>query len=96
MTYRPIEFPFTKNGWTHELVARQGLACIVRRHKKGRQIHFEVIYLKERPASTFKRGGKEISVPPAETYPLDEDWGTYGFTYRSLEDARGRMAQLLK
>ena len=74
-------FPFQKNGWMHELVAREGLVCLVRRHKEGALPHFEVIRLRQRSAHVFMRVGQEISVPAMEVYPGDEDWGTYGFSF---------------
>ena len=88
---RPLGFPFTKNGFTHELLGREGLLCIVTRSKRGSQIHFEVVRLRERKGCTFKRGDKVLTVPNVETYPRSEDWGTYGFTYRSLEEAKAKF-----
>lgn len=37
-------------------------------------------------------------VPAHERYPSDEDWGTYGFTYRpeELEKARKRFAGMIE
>ena len=92
---RPLGFPFTKNGFTHELLGREGLVCIVRRSKHGSQMHFEVVRLRERKESTFERGGKVLTVPSVETYPRSEDWGTYGFTYRSLDQAKAKFQSML-
>lgn len=77
----PKVFPFVKNGWTHELVQREGLVCIVRRYKNGVSEHFEVVRLRQSPERTFMRGPETFHVPAMETYPSDKDWGTYGFTF---------------
>lgn len=85
--YRPIEFPFTKNGWVHELVERRGVIAVVRRSKGTLPAHFEVVRLRVMKPTRF-------IADPYEKYPSSEDWGTYGFTYRTIEEARERVGKL--
>jgi len=94
---RQLDFPFTKNGWTHELLRREGLVCLVRRHKKGGSSqHFEVVVLKEREERTFERAGSVLTLKAQEVYPSNEEWGKYGFTYRSPKEAQKRFESLLE
>lgn len=95
---KPLEFPFLKNGFTHELLERRGRVCLVRRHKEGgRSPNLEVVVLRVRKASTFRVGGREIHSPEHESYPSNEDWGTYGWTFRAgdLAKAKAKMASLV-
>jgi hypothetical protein len=88
---KQLEFPFNRDGFTHELVERIGDVCLVHRHKGGRQSHFEVVRLLHAPEKTFPNG----HVTPAhEAYPSSEHWGLYGFTYRDEAKARNRFRLL--
>ena len=75
-----LHFPFRKNGFTHEIVRREGPVLLVRRHRQGAPAHFEVVLVRTMPPNQFVSH-------PYEKYPSNEDWGTYGFTYPSLEHA---------
>jgi hypothetical protein len=81
----PLQFPFIRDGFTHELLERHGLICLVKRSKPTHW-HYEVVRLKIRPAE--ERFGKWY--PERESYPSNEEWGTYGFTYLSTELERAR------
>jgi len=44
--YKALEFPFYKKGFNHELIERQGLACLVRRTSVAHgHSHYEVVKL---------------------------------------------------
>jgi hypothetical protein len=88
-----LEFPFTRDGFTHELLERDGLVCLVKRSKPAHW-HYEVVKLSVQPAHEFM--GKQF--PEAERYPASEAWGTHGFTYHhtQLETARARYTSLVK
>jgi hypothetical protein len=89
MEFLTLQFPFTKRGFRHELVARQGLICAVRRtriYPDGERgpSHFEVVRLRQANEWTAPNGQ---TVPAAENYPSNESWGKEGWTYRTEVDA---------
>jgi hypothetical protein len=88
-----LEFPFTRDGFTHELVERDGRVCLVRRSKPDHW-HYEVVLLAIEHDKTI-RG---VFYPEHERYPSSEAWGTHGFTYRSgeLQQATARQRTLEK
>jgi hypothetical protein len=88
-----LAFPFTRDGFTHELLQRDGRVCLVRRSKPAHW-HYEVVLLQIEPDKTI-RG---VFHPEHERYPSSEAWGTHGFTYRSdeLQQAAARLRELLK
>ena len=91
--FKPLQFPFTKSGFAHELVKREGLICIVKRSRiglTGVPAHFEVVKLRELPERTAF--GKTLEA--SETYPEPERWGFDGFTHRTLIDAQLRLESL--
>jgi hypothetical protein len=94
--FKPLQFPFIKSGFTHELIARDGLVCLVRRSRVGfsdMPAHFEVVRLRQYDAWTAPTG--EI-VPPTESYPASENWGLHGFTYRDESSAREKYRKMLR
>lgn len=57
---------------------------------------YEVIRVLVRPETTLKdRKGNATFVPEHEGYPGDEQWGRYGFSYKTLAEAEMKMASLL-
>jgi hypothetical protein len=94
--FKPLQFPFTKSGFTHELIARDGLVYLVRRRRVGfsdMPAHFEVVRLLQYDAWMAPTG--EI-VPPTESYPASENWGLHGFTYRDESSAREKYRKMLR
>jgi hypothetical protein len=94
VTFRPLEFPFTKRGFLHELVKREGLVCLVRRSRIGHPDippHYEVVKLRQMPGRVWPTG--QVS-PPSEVYPESESWGVYGFTYRTLNKPERKWTAL--
>jgi hypothetical protein len=85
MNFKPLNFQFRKSGFLLELIKRDGLVCLVKRSRIGFPYippHYEVVKLRQNPAWTTPTG---IHMPPSETYPSSQTWGTYGFTYKSLD-----------
>jgi hypothetical protein len=83
--FKRLEFPFVKNGFTHELIKRDGLVCLVKRTRVGYPElvpHYEVVKLRHADSFTDRLGN---FIPACEVYPKTEDWGKYGFTYRTLD-----------
>jgi hypothetical protein len=90
--YKTLEFPFYRKGFNHELIERHGLTCIVLRKSVAYgHSHFEVVQLQER---FYVRFDDRRELQPAELYPASSEWGTYGFTYRTLDEARKRFEKL--
>lgn len=89
---KPIDDEFTKNGWHHRLLERGGQACIFRRWKDDRFPHFEVVLLTEQKQVEFPPGVVRVA---HEAYPSAEQWGSKGWTFTDLGNARDKFASLL-
>lgn len=90
---KPLPLTFTANGFVHEQLQREGMLAIYRRFKQGGgQEHFEVVRI--RSHNGFKIPGTNKVALPAETYPGNEKWGSDGFTYPAIEDARAKFEEL--
>jgi hypothetical protein len=64
--------------------------AIYQQAKNDQAPAFEVVIIRRREASFAF--GKDF--PATEYYPHNEDWGTYGFTYRTLEEALVKFREL--
>lgn len=88
---KPLDTQFTSRGFTHTLIERHSNVALYARQRAGSQVkHYEVIRVKSH--NGFTLGG--VTVPPAETYPGAESWGTDGFTFNDLESAREKFQTL--
>jgi len=88
--YTPIATLFRHSGFTFIQLKRIGNGAIYKQSKGKQPAAFEVVRIREYEA--YAAFGKEI--PAAEYYPKSEDWGTYGFTYCTLEEALAKFAEL--
>jgi hypothetical protein len=79
-----------QSGFTLTQLKRVGNVAIYQQTKKKQTTAFEVVIIRRREASTAF--GKDF--PATEYYPHNEDWGTYGFTYRTIEGAERKFAEL--
>jgi hypothetical protein len=92
---KELAFPFQSGGFIHELVIRNEYAAIVKRTRAkqaGYQVpplHYEVIKIRQHDGWTLP-GGKIIE--PGEMYPRSEKWGTSGWTYKNMDDAKRKYA----
>ena len=82
---------FRRRGFRHNLIERLGEIAIYRQRKSGLPDAFEVVRIQKREA--FSLFDKDY--PATETYPRDEAWGVDGFTYRSLDEAERKFAELI-
>jgi hypothetical protein len=83
-----LEMPFNREGFRHELVERSGNVVLVRRSKPGLPTHFEVAIIrfgKPHPLSGLPDSDR------VERYPRTEQWGAFGWTYQTQEQARIRF-----
>jgi hypothetical protein len=67
-------------------------AVAIYKQAKTQQVTFEVVIIRQREASFAF--GKDF--PATEYYPHNEDWGTYGFSYRTLEEALVKFMELAR
>lgn len=89
---RPLATTFTKSGWNHEQIFRDGNIAIYRRWKDaGLPPHFETIRIDSH--NGYEIGGKWIE--PAESYPSEKSWGLYGFTFPTEAESRAKADLLI-
>lgn len=87
-----LEKTFKKGGFTYNMVLRSTVAAIFEQRDAGKVIAFEVIRIKKMaPSMCF---GKAL--PEREVYPGNEEWGSKGWTYHTLEAARVKYHALNK
>ena len=90
-----LEESFTSRGFKFQQVKRDGDVAIYKKQLDSPESdnhHYEVIAIK-------KHNGYEIAgvkMPPAEMYPSDSQWGDWGYTCNTIEDANKRFDFLQK
>lgn len=88
-----LEDSFSKKGFNFSLLKREDDVAIYKKTLEDSEIDahtYEVIAIK-------RHNGYEIAgvkMPPAEMYPSDGQWGDWGHTCTSREDADKRFIQL--
>src|SRR6266404_3390430 len=88
--YRRLSREFRHAGFSLTRLKRAIDVAIYRQSKNEHHPSYEVVLIRKSEArSAF---GHEF--PAAEYYPRSEDWGTYGFTYRTIEGALAKFAEL--
>ena len=84
---------WSRNGFSHKIVTREGNVAIVQRqHRDVSRPHWEVVRIRVKPERLLH--GRRVE--EGEAYPSPEDWGTYGWTYTTLEEAQAKFAELTK
>lgn len=89
---KPLPTTFAKNGFTYEQVERRGqLAIYHQRLRPGvGDMAYEVIRIKRvKEHVMFKK-----TVEAHEAGPSNEDFGSYGWSYPTLEAARAKLKVL--
>lgn len=81
---------FTKNGFHHEQIKRDGDVALFAMTKNG-STHFEVIRVVTHGEYTIAG----VTFPAGESYPSSEQWGSRGWTYRDRGCAEVRFAALV-
>jgi hypothetical protein len=90
-----LEESFTSKGFKLQQVKRDGDIAIYKKQLddgESENYHYEVIAIK-------RHNGYEIAgvkMPPAEMYPSDSQWGDWGYTCTTIEDANKRFDELQK
>ena len=86
-----LETTFTKKGFVHTLLQRNGNVAVYRRQKiGGKAVQFETVIIGSH--NGYEIGG--VKVEPAETYPSSEQWGAKGFTFNDESAAISKAKQL--
>lgn len=90
---KELEKEFTKLGWHHTQVFREGDIAIYKRAKlRGLPAHYEVVKIQS-------HNGREILgvvYPPAEFYPAESRWGYDAWTFQEYEIAEAKALALVK
>lgn len=90
MEYKPLKENFTKKGFEYKLIKRVGDKAIFEQ-TKGKKIKlYEVIKIRRHDGYTIAG----VTMEPAETYPSDSEWGTFGWTFTNLEKAQEKLESI--
>lgn len=101
MTYKLLDNPYRKNGFSHYIVQREGDIALY--HKTGEvnatrkyvyDAGYEVVRIKRHDGYTIAG----VPVEPSEVYPSAEHWGVDGYTYtgdNALENAKKRFNSMV-
>lgn len=81
---------YKKNGYEFTLVTRKGDYAIFEGTRKTGSKTYEVIQIKSHDGLTFDG----VTTDPAEYAPSNNEWGSKGWTYRSLEVAVSKLDKL--
>lgn len=82
---------FTKGGFTHRQIKREGNIAIFERFKGDRrQLHWEVVRIRYCKAYTIAG----VDFPAGEHYPSSEKWGADGWTFNDLGAAERKFDSL--
>ena len=87
---------FTRNRYQFEQLCRTAQTAIYIQHINGRQKAFEVIVIAvaDRKLTKVNRRVTWEPCEPYECYPGSDVWGSFGWTYTTLEDARAKYELL--
>lgn len=86
---KTISEKFTKKGFRHSLLKREGDVAIFKRSpvESPKRIHYEVVIITRHEGISIE--GNYIE--PGELYPSGSQWGSMGWTCSSLEEAEVRF-----
>lgn len=96
---KPLEETFNKNGFTYELHCRQGPYAIYKQRLRPGVgcLAYEVFIIRVRKGGVEVQigNGKPFTPPDMEYGPSNEDFGTFGWTYPTLDRAEAKYKELL-
>lgn len=89
---KPLPINYSKNGYNFSLISRNGDIATYSQADpdSGRIVAYEVFQVKKNKERTI--AGKLI--PPSESTPSNEEWGTLGFTVHTIQEAAVKEAIL--
>ena len=87
---KTIAEKFTKKGFKHALLKREGDVAIYKRNavESPKRFHYEVVIITRHDGISIE--GNYIE--PGELYPSGSQWGTMGWTCSTLEEAEKRFS----
>jgi len=88
-----LQQEFTKQGWLHRQLKREGEIALYHRELEGKRDHYEVIKVQKAKSSHTFPNGTQVEQGD-ESYPTDRTWGANGFTLMSLESALAKFKEL--
>lgn len=90
-----IEKKFTRCGFQHTQLERQGVVALYKRQRVGGSkstVHYEVVRINEHKG--YNAGSQYIA--PAETYPGASLWGLQGWTYNDIHESELKFKRACK
>ena len=91
---------FGSDGFDFEQLRREGDVAIFVKQKPGLVCEYlascrsyEVVIIQKQDAYTWPNG---LTTPAHEAMPSPRDWGKYGWTYPTLDDAELRLKSLVE
>jgi hypothetical protein len=88
---------YSKHGWRFKLVERTAKAAIYSQSRHpdlpegGKASAYELVRIRKRKERTFERAGVSVKVEAGEYLPSTEEWGSQGWTFPTLGQARDRL-----
>jgi hypothetical protein len=84
----------SQKGWDFKLIDRNGNYAIYQKQSES-NIYYKVIVIRVQKAKVAHYpGGRVVDYPETETYPKDEDFGLYGWSYGSLDAAHAKYNEI--
>ncbi len=83
----------TQRGYTYHLKQRNELIALYTMLKTGASDVYEVIKVRKHRRDMVIQG-RVVAAEGDEYYPSSADWGLYGWSYSSLEDAEDKFRSL--
>jgi hypothetical protein len=88
-----LRFPFLRDRYVHRLLERDGAVCLVERENVlTGSVHWEVVRLVRVRERIWPNGRRTEA---GEAYPPVSQWGTRGWTFTRLTDARQKYRFLV-
>lgn len=85
---------FGSDGFDFHQLRREGdIAMLVKQKPTFSFRSYEVVIIQKRDAYTWPNG---LTTPAHEAMPSSRDWGAYGWSYQTREDAEMRFKNLLE
>lgn len=81
---------YTRQGFHHQLIRREGNVAVYKQEKNNYKA-FEVVVLRTMKKDNALTG----QMTGDERLPSTSDWGVFGWTYRSEDDANRKFEELI-
>ena len=89
---RTIPQNYKKDGFNFELIERNGNVAIYKQSKPDYvSVNYETVIIRKRKTDNDFVGTKAGD----EYLPSTSEWGMYGWSYRTLEQAREKMSKII-